>query len=200
MFFRFLKVLKMVILLPIEMIWVLAYYFSSQKPKIDMDIERFAKAQRRSVEGYRRIMVLVLNLMWVPAFRTLFLFRIGPMSFILARLMGRGIAFGFDVPRDKLGGGMYIQHGFGTLLSAKSVGENCWINQLVNVGYRGDGYPTIGNNVRIGTGAIVIGDIKIGDNVKIGAGAIVLHDVPDNCTVVCPEAAIVKRGDISVQG
>jgi serine O-acetyltransferase len=200
MFFKCLKALQMVILLPIEAIWVLAYYLSSQKSKIDMDIERFAKIQRRSVVGYRRLLVLVLNLMWVPEFRRLFLFRIGGMSMILSHLMGHGISIGLDVPREKLGGGLYLQHAFGSVLSAKSVGENCWINQLVTVGYKGNGCPTIGNNVRIGTGAIIIGDIKIGDNVNIGAGAIVLHDVPDNCTVCCPEATIVKRHDPPVEG
>ena len=53
--------------------------------------------------------------------------------------------------------------------------------------------PTIGNNVKICAGAIVIGDVHIGDNSTIGAGAIVLKDVPDNCIVVGNPARIIKR-------
>ena len=70
------------------------------------------------------------------------------------------------------------------------------INQLVTIGYRGKGCPIIGNNVRIGSGAIIIGDVKIGNNVNIAAGAIVLEDVPDNCTVASPKAEIVKRKEV----
>lgn len=195
MFFRFLKLFQMVILLPIEAIWILAYYLSSQKSKIDMDLNHFAKVQKRSVVGYRRLLVLVLNLMWVPEFRVLFLLRLGSMGYLLKYLMGRPASFGIDVPRDKFGGGLYIQHGNGTLISVHSIGEYCWINHLVQIGFRGNGYPTIGNNVRIGVGAMILGDVKIGDNVNIGAGALVLHDVPDNCTVCGPEATIVKRRD-----
>lgn len=200
MIFKYLKILKLIILLPVEAIWVLAYYLSSQKPKIDMDLDHFAKRQRRSVEGYRRILVLILNIMFVPAFRPLFLFRIGSFSALLRYTMGKPASFGMDVPRDKLGGGLFIQHGTGTLISAHSIGEYCWINHLVQIGFRGDGYPTIGNNVRVGVGAMILGDVKIGNNVNIGAGAIVLHDVPDNCTVCGPEATIVKRRDPPVEG
>ncbi|MBR5685528.1 MAG: hypothetical protein IKX18_05175 [Muribaculaceae bacterium] len=103
------------------------------------------------------------------------------------------ILLGFDVPREKLGGGLFLQHGYCTDLSAREIGENCWINQRVTLGYKGDGCPIIGNNVTIGVGAVVIGDVKIGNNVRIGANAIVVHDVPDDCTVCSPAATIVKR-------
>ena len=102
----------------------------------------------------------------------------------------------FDVPRDKLGGGLFIQHGYCTDISACEIGENCWINQRVTLGYKGEGCPSIGNNVTIGVGAVVLGDIKIGDNVRIGANAIVVHDVPDNCTVCSPAATIVKKHEL----
>ena len=108
--------------------------------------------------------------------------------------MPRGaVLLGFDVPREKLGGGLFLQHGYCTDLSAREIGENCWINQRVTLGYIGDGCPIIGNNVTIGVGAVVLGDVKIGNNVRIGANAIVVHDVPDNCTVCSPAATIVKR-------
>ena len=192
-FVKFLKVLQMIILLPVELIWILVYFANSQKNKIDMDLDTYAVHQHR--ESMNRLLLLVMNLMWSSDFRKLFLYRIGEARSIVKFLMGRGVSIGFDVPREKFGGGLYIQHGHGTVISARSVGENCMINQLVTIGYKGDGCPTIGNNVRIGSGAIIIGDIKVGNNVNIGAGAIVIHDVPDNCTVCSPEATIVKRND-----
>jgi len=91
------------------------------------------------------------------------------------------------------GGGIYIQHGTSTILTAKRIGENLWVNQNVTIGWSGPGCPTIGDNVRIGTGAVVIGPITIGDNVNIGANAIVTKDVPSNTTVVSPHAFIIKR-------
>lgn len=187
---KLLKILQMVILLPVELIWLLVYFTNSQKPKIDMDLAAFAKHQGRS--SLPRTVLLLLDLMWVAEFRKLFLYRIGECRAFVKLLMGRGASIGFDVPRENFGGGFYIQHGHGTVISAQSVGEHCWINQLVTIGYKTNGCPTIGNNVRIGTGSIVIGNIKIGDNVSIGAGAIVLDDVPDNCTVASPKATIIK--------
>lgn len=59
--------------------------------------------------------------------------------------------------------------------------------------------PTIGNNVRIYSNSVVIGNITIGDNVNIGAGSIVLKSVPSNCTVVGNPAYIVKRNGQKVK-
>ena len=56
----------------------------------------------------------------------------------------------------------------------------------------GKRHPTILNGVTIGAGAKVLGPITIGNNSKVGAGAIVLKDVPDNCTVVGNLAASSK--------
>ena len=58
--------------------------------------------------------------------------------------------------------------------------------------YRG-GIPDIGNNVKISTGACVLGEIKIGNNVTIGANAVVLKDVPDDCIAVGVPARIIKK-------
>ena len=163
-FVKFLKVLQMIILIPIELIWILVYFTNSQKNKIDMDLDTYAVHQHR--ESMNRLFLLVMNLMWSSDFSKLFLYRIGDVRSIVKFLMGRGVSIGFDVPRERFGGGLYIQHGHGTVISARSVGDNCMINH-----------------------------IKVGNNVNVGAGAIVIHDVPDNCTVCSPEATIVKRRD-----
>lgn len=94
----------------------------------------------------------------------------------------------------EIGGGLYIQHGFATMIAAKSIGENCWINQQVTIGYNGQGEPpVIGNNVTITCGAKVLGSIHIGDYVIIGANAVVIKDVPDNCVVGGVPAKILKQ-------
>lgn len=84
----------------------------------------------------------------------------------------------------EIGGGLYIQHGFATMIAAKSIGENCWINQQVTIGYNGPGdAPVIGNGVMITCGAKVLGAIHVGDHVTVGANAVVIRDVPANSVV-----------------
>lgn len=57
-----------------------------------------------------------------------------------------------------IGPRLYIQHGFSTIISAKKIGSNCWINQQVTIGYSfAPESPTIGNGVRISAGAKVLG-------------------------------------------
>ncbi len=94
----------------------------------------------------------------------------------------------------QIGGGLFIQHGFATIIAAKSIGENCWINQQVTIGYSSlTDAPTIEDNVTINAGAKVIGNVTVGENSIIGAGAVVVKDVPANCTVVGSEAYIVRQ-------
>lgn len=94
----------------------------------------------------------------------------------------------------EIGGGLYIQHGFATMIAAKYIGENCWINQQVTIGYNGQGDPpVIGDNVMITCGAKVLGDIHIGNNVVVGANAVVIRDVPERCVVGGVPAKVLKQ-------
>lgn len=82
------------------------------------------------------------------------------------------------IQAKEIGGGLYIQHGFATMISAESIGENCWINQQVTIGYNGHGKaPVIGNDVMITCGAKVLGEIHVGNRAVIGANAVVIRDV-----------------------
>lgn len=92
-----------------------------------------------------------------------------------------------------IGGGLYIQHGFSTIVNA-DLGDNCWINQQVTIGFKdASGRPRLGHNVRVSAGAKVLGPVQVGDDVAIGANAVVVKSVPPDCTVVGVPAYIVRR-------
>lgn len=93
------------------------------------------------------------------------------------------------------GGNTLLHNGLGCVIHPKStIGNNCRIHQNVTVGgNKGYGLPIIGDNVMIGAGAVIMGEIHIGNNVKIGANAVVMQDVPDNCVAVGVPARIIKR-------
>lgn len=120
-------------------------------------------------------------LLFRPELNTLICCRIGGL---LGRLFGfffkKQIALFITTASDKIGEGLYIQHGFSTIIAARRIGKNCYINQQVTIGYEGNGIPIIGNNVRICAGAKVIGSVSIGDNAIIGANAVVVKNVPAN--------------------
>ncbi len=91
-----------------------------------------------------------------------------------------------------IGGGLYIQHGFATIVAAKSIGENCWINQQVTIGYKGESCPVIKDNVKVLCGAKVVGNVVMNDNSVAGANAVVVKDVPENAIVGGVPARIIK--------
>ena len=86
-----------------------------------------------------------------------------------------------------------LPHGlYGIIVSHNAViGKNCVIFHQVTIGEGKGGAPTIGDNVFIGAGAKIIGNIKIGSNVTIGAGAVVVEDIPNGATVVCQKPRVI---------
>ncbi|MBN1885810.1 MAG: serine acetyltransferase [Candidatus Krumholzibacteriota bacterium] len=95
----------------------------------------------------------------------------------------------------EIGPGFFIQHGFATIVAARRMGADCWVNQQVTIGYTSaTDTPTIGDRVKITAGAKVLGGITVGDDVVVGANAVVLRDVPPGCTVAGVPARIVRRG------
>jgi serine O-acetyltransferase len=101
-------------------------------------------------------------------------------------------------PGAKIGRRFFIDHGMGVVIGETAeIGNDVLLYQGVTLGgtgkERGKRHPTIGNNVVIGTGAKVLGNIRIGDHVKIGAGSVVIHPVPDFSTVVGVPGRVVRR-------
>jgi serine O-acetyltransferase len=101
-------------------------------------------------------------------------------------------------PGAKIESGLFIDHGMGVVIGATAeVGKNCVLFHNVTLGgtgkHEGKRHPTIGNNVMIGTGAILLGPIKVGNDVKIGANTFVINkNIPSNSTVVGDPGRIVK--------
>ena len=119
--------------------------------------------------------------------RNIFLNRLhrNPVMFFVTRLLFKPLdSLYINMPPENIGGGLVFQHGFSTIIAAKTIGENCKFFQQVTVGYNGEKAPIICDNVTVCAGAIVIGDVHVGSDATIGAGAVVTKDVITGTTVV----------------
>jgi serine O-acetyltransferase len=92
-------------------------------------------------------------------------------------------------PGATLGEGLFIDHGAGVVIGETAeVGQNVTIYQGVTLGgtgkETGKRHPTVGDNVVIGAGSLLLGSITVGNNVRVGAGSVVVQNVPSNTTVV----------------
>ena len=101
-------------------------------------------------------------------------------------------------PKARIGNRVFIDHGEGIVIGETAIiGDDVLIYQQVTLGgtgkEHGKRHPTVGNNVVLGAGAKILGNITIGDNVRIAAGAVVIEDVPSNCTVAGNPGRIVKQ-------
>lgn len=85
---------------------------------------------------------------------------------------------------DNIGEGLYIEHTPIVINKASIIGNNLRLIGNNCIGGGGRGAPTIGNNVTLGYGAIIIGDVTIADNVIIGAGAIVTKSIEEEGAIV----------------
>ncbi len=107
-------------------------------------------------------------------------------------------------PAATIGERLFIDHGFGVVIGETTIiGNNVLIYQGVTLGgtgkEHGKRHPTVGNNVTIGAGAKVLGNINIGDNSNIGAGSVVIDNVPEHSTVVGVPGRVVHQ-KVFVQG
>jgi serine O-acetyltransferase len=147
-----------------------------------------------------------------PGFHALCLHRLAhwlhihKVSFIPRLISHWGRFFtGIEIhPGAKIGKGVFIDHGMGVVIGETAiVGDYTLIYQGVTLGgtgkESGKRHPTLGNNVIVGAGAKVLGNIQISDRVRIGAGSIVLRDVPPDATVVgIPGRIIAPKSNNSI--
>lgn len=121
--------------------------------------------------------------------------------FFTARLISQLSRFvtGIEIhPGATIGKGFFVDHGMGVVIGETTViGDNVILYQGVTLGgtglQKGKRHPTIGNNVVIGCGAKVLGNITVGDNAYIGANAVVVRDVPPNSTIVGVPGRVTRQ-------
>src|SRR5574340_531920 len=127
---------------------------------------------------------------------------------LLPRLISQWGRFltGIEIhPGAVIGRRCFIDHGMGVVIGETTeIGDDVLLYQGVTLGgtgkEKGKRHPTIGNNVVIGTGAKILGNIMIGHHTKVGAGSVVIRPVPEHSTVVGVPARVVRArvdsGDI----
>ena len=146
-----------------------------------------------------------LEVFLYPCFKVLIYYRIAHFFYIrkhyfIARFLSERAKrkTGIEIhPGAVIGNNLFIDHGTGIVIGETTIiKDNVTIYHGVTLGGRGldkgKRHPTIGNNVIIGCGAKILGNINIGNNVKIGANSVVLKDVIDNATIVGIPGKIVK--------
>lgn len=106
-------------------------------------------------------------------------------------------------PGAQIGKGLFIDHGSGVIIGETTIiGDNVTLYQGVTLGgtgkETGKRHPTLEDNVMVSCGAKLLGSFTVGENSKIGAGAVVLDEVPPNCTVVGVPGRVVKLKNIRV--
>lgn len=191
----------------LQMAWfaplLILYGLSDRRSLIIADVERWAKLLSWPNSSPQTTLLRLFS--ECPEFRNLYYYRLeqGSLGVRLGmqvlKVFYPGCATLFIDRTCNIGPGLFLQHAFSTIIMA-DLGENCWINQQVTIGYRDkSSRPWIGDNVRITAGAKVIGGVKIGNNVTVGANAVVVKNVPDDCVVVGVPAYIVRRNGVKVK-
>lgn len=160
---------------------------SKQKQLILEDIARWNEIDRVTLGLFGS---LNWHLTYKKEFRNLLQYRlknpsrtlIGMIQFVIARVLWKPLESLYIYTKE-IGGGLYIQHGFATIISAEKIGKNCRIYQQVTIGYKQEHCPILEDNVSVTCGAKVLGKVTMHANSLAAAGAVVVKDVPENAIV-----------------
>lgn len=157
---------------------------------LEEDYNRYRKLRNM---GFLKLFILF------PEFRYQFCYRLRMHSMfwrIVLRPLQMFHSLNLYINCTDIEEGLFIEHGFSTVIACKHIGKNCWINQQVTIGFSdATNSPTIGNDVQIKAGAKIIGGVTIGDDVIIGANAVVVKNVPSHSIMVGVPAKIIKTRD-----
>lgn len=181
------------IILVIAVFWIIMALIFKKEIDAIFDRDPAAKSFMEVLLTYAGLHALIFH----QAAGTLFKLRIPFVPRWISQL-GRFFT-GIEIhPGATIGSGFFIDHGMGVVIGETTIiGDNVTIYQGVTLGgtgkEKGKRHPTIGNNVVIGAGAKVLGNIVIGDNSYIGSNAVVIKDVPPNSTVVGVPGRITRQ-------
>jgi len=183
----------MIVLLVIVIIFMAIYILFSDEIKTVKDRDPAAKSA---------LEVLLLY----PGLHALVFYRISHQLWkwkipIIPRWLSQSARFftGVEIhPGAQIGKSFFIDHGMGVVIGETAIiGDDVLLYQGVTLGgtgkETGKRHPTLGNNVVVGAGAKILGNITIGDNSYIGANAVVIKNVPSNSTVVGIPGRITKQ-------
>lgn len=182
------QVIKCILYGIFYLLYIFIYLFCCKetKRKINLDIESILKKKAN-------ILWLIYELKYDCYFKTLFFHR--TKRLYLSRLLYHDNTHDFYIPYDVIiGENIMYNHPYGTILNAKSIGNNFKFKHLTTIGNKNDDEsmrPIILNNVTLGANVTIIGKIVIGNNVTIGAGTVVTKDIPDNSIVVGQSIRII---------
>ena len=161
---------------------------------------RFLKSIKARDPAARNYLQIIL---FYPGVKAIFWYRVARIFYVIKlKIIAEAIMYfvrmfqGIEIhPGAKIGKGLFIDHGLGIVIGETAIiGDNCTMYHGSTLGGTGKEHskrhPTLKNNVIIGAGAKVLGNIEIGNNVKIGANAVVTFNVSDNKTVIGQKATI----------
>ena len=148
----------------------------------------------------------IIEVFLYPSFKVKLYYKISHFlykrkRFLIARLISEKAKrkTGIEIhPGATIGKNLFIDHSMGVVIGETCIiGDNVTLFHGVTLGgtgkEKGKRHPTIGNNVFIGSGAKILGNITIGNSVKIGANSVILESIPDNVTVVGIPGKIIKH-------
>lgn len=171
-----------------------------------MGVFKYIKEEMTNIAAKDPAVNSKIEILMYPSFKAVLVYRLSHKlylkgHFILARWLCEKAKrkTGIEIhPGAEIGSGLFIDHGSGVVIGETAVvGDNCTMFHGATLGgtgkEKGKRHPTVGDNVFIGSGAKVLGNIVIGDNVKIGANAVVLKNVEKGATVVGIPAMVVKK-------
>ena len=151
-------------------------------------------------------------LLCYPGFHALFMHRIAhKLNYwkipLIPRIISHTTRFftGIEIhPAAAIGRRFFIDHGMGVVIGETTIiKDDVLLYQGVTLGGTGNEHgkrhPTLGDNIVVGSGAKVLGNIEIGSNSRIGAGSVVVDSVPENSTVVGIPGRIVRQ-KLLIQG
>lgn len=172
---------------------------SKQKDLIKADIARWNEIDQVNFNMFES---LNWYLTYKKEFRNLIQHRlknpsrsfVSMIQFVIARILWKPLETLY-IHTEEIGGGLYIQHGFSTIITARKIGKNCRIYQQVTIGYKEQSNPVLEDNVSVTCGAKVLGGITMHTGSLAAAGAVVVKDVPENAIVGGVPAKVIGYKD-----